>query len=168
MLKSKKQIKADVEKYALKFSGKKFDCCQLFEKGIYYLYDNSEIVYIGESNVNVMSRILTHFKDKDKVFNSYMIFLKPDYTEKQLKEYEKKCIQKHNPKYNVIHNINLNQTNSDYEYSKYQKENCYHDFFSAKEENIVICRKCGKRESLLPSKTYLQKKEKFKAKKKKT
>jgi hypothetical protein len=61
---------------------------------IYYLYKDSEIVYIG-STKNLWSRLSTHIKEKD--FDSYEI---EKTTEKDRYNDEARLIFKHSPKYN--------------------------------------------------------------------
>ena len=68
-----------------------------FTPGIYYLIDDSEIVYIGQS-LCMMSRITTHFADNKKVFNRF--YCDPA-TLHDLDVLEINEIIQHNPKYNI-------------------------------------------------------------------
>lgn len=64
--------------------------------GIYYLIDNDEIVYIGQS-IRVYGRVLTHIKERSKQFNRFAwISIKAE----QLNVSEAAQIVAHNPKYN--------------------------------------------------------------------
>lgn len=71
-------------------------------KGIYFLYDNDTIVYIGKSK-NLASRILAHTDDGVKIFNSYKILIIPK--NENLTMIEKFYIEKYKPKYNKNCNI---------------------------------------------------------------
>jgi hypothetical protein len=66
-----------------------------FVVGIYFLYDNNELVYIGKST-NIHIRINTHRKNKQ--FDSYSIL---KCCEDDLKIYERILINKYLPKYNI-------------------------------------------------------------------
>lgn len=141
--------------YSMKFNGSKFDCNQLFQKGLYYLYKNNKIVYIGMSSSNVMDRILKHYNEKLKDFDSYTIILKPNASDKELLLLEKNAIKKHLPNYNIVHKTQK-QTDIDYEFAKELKNKCYHSFVSLKDNDSLICSKCG----FKLSKKQLQPKEK--------
>lgn len=68
---------------------------------IYFLLKNNKVVYVGQSNNNVLSRISSHLKDKD--FDE--VYYKSFSVENVMDEYEKKFIMKYRPKFNkeVIH-----------------------------------------------------------------
>lgn len=63
---------------------------------IYFLINNNKVVYIGQSNKNVLSRISSHLQDK--TFNQ--VYYKAFGLENVMDEYEKKFIIKYRPKYN--------------------------------------------------------------------
>lgn len=65
-------------------------------KGIYFLYDNDELVYIGRS-YNVFDRVSTHAVENIKTFNNYSYILTDD-----INDIEKYMIYKYKPKYNVM------------------------------------------------------------------
>lgn len=73
------------------------------EKGVYYLYFKKQVVYIGMSTTNCMQRILSHYNDKEKEFDSFQIFRMPKHTDAQIAAKEKRLIQRKLPKYNVVH-----------------------------------------------------------------
>lgn len=65
-------------------------------KGIYFLYDSGEIVYIGQTN-NLPQRIVGHIKEGTKTFDSYSFYeCDPD----TLDSVEFEEIIEHKPKYN--------------------------------------------------------------------
>jgi len=68
------------------------------DKFVYLLSKNNEIVYVGQSNGYLLSRISTHLKDKDfdKV---YYIAVKP---KDDLNALERTIISKYNPKLNTV------------------------------------------------------------------
>lgn len=68
---------------------------------IYFLLKNNKLVYVGQSNNNVLSRISSHLKDKE--FDE--VYYKSFSVENVMDEYEKKFIMKYRPKFNkeVIH-----------------------------------------------------------------
>ena len=142
--------------YSIKFNGSKFDCDQLFQKGLYYLYQKNKIVYVGMARKNVMDRILKHYNEGVKKFDSYLILLKPDVSERELMQLEIRAITKHIPIYNKVHNETKRVTEDDYDTAKKIIENCAHDFFKMKTGNFK-CRKCCY--ELKPSKSYLKKQE---------
>lgn len=70
-------------------------------KGIYYLYLNDKIVYIGMSDSNCLKRIADHYSD-DKIFDNFEIHPKRNVSKKQLMSMESAKIRKHKPLYNKI------------------------------------------------------------------
>ena len=77
---------------------------EIFVRGVYYLYDNEAIVYVGISMTNVMERLVKHHKDKDKIFTHFSFKEYTDVSDKQLRGIERKLIKRHKPKYNKVHN----------------------------------------------------------------
>lgn len=71
---------------------------------IYMLYDDKELVYIGET-ICFITRLSQHIKEGNKKFDSFKIryYLEND---KYRKNEEKRMIKKFKPKYNIIHNPN--------------------------------------------------------------
>lgn len=67
--------------------------------GVYFLYQDSQIVYVGESGC-ILSRIKQHTEDKDFNRFTYMLISCPD----MRKVRERDMIRKHRPKYNTVHN----------------------------------------------------------------
>jgi hypothetical protein len=76
-----------------------------FEKirGIYFLLENDELVYIGQST-NIMARISHHIADPDKSFNQHTIM--PVVPEVSLNDLEAILILKYKPKYNTSIPVN--------------------------------------------------------------
>jgi predicted GIY-YIG superfamily endonuclease len=72
-------------------------------RGIYYLYKNKEVVYVGMSTTNCMQRIVMHQASGRKDFDSFQIFGMPKSTDAEIIEKEKRAIQRKLPKYNVAH-----------------------------------------------------------------
>lgn len=68
---------------------------------IYFLIKDNKVVYVGQSNKNVLDRISSHLKDK--VFDE--VYYKSFSVENVMDTYEKKFIMKYRPKFNkeVIH-----------------------------------------------------------------
>ena len=67
--------------------------------GIYFLYLDDELIYIGQS-INIGNRIVGHHKSKNKVFNK-VFFIRVD--EPSLDEVEIDLIRHFKPKCNKIH-----------------------------------------------------------------
>ena len=63
--------------------------------GVYFLFDNKQLVYIGESN-NVYMRIGQHIKDGTKKFDSFEVF--PCNDRKKLEGFLIRALM---PKYNI-------------------------------------------------------------------
>lgn len=72
-------------------------------KGIYYLYKEKEVVYVGRSFTNCMQRIVMHQLSGKKDFDSFQVFGMPNNTDEEISEREKRAIQVKLPKYNVAH-----------------------------------------------------------------
>lgn len=72
-------------------------------KGIYYLYHKNEVVYIGMSTTNCMRRIIQHYDDETKVFDSFEIFNMHNKSNESIKKREIDKIKQKLPKYNKIH-----------------------------------------------------------------
>lgn len=68
---------------------------------IYFLYSETEIVYIG-STYELTARIGEHQRSK-KVFTHYTYKMYDKVSPKQLLSIEAKLIKKHKPKYNKVH-----------------------------------------------------------------
>lgn len=81
-------------------------CSNFFVRGIYFLYRDDKVVYVGQSKKSVMERITTHQIDKTKYFDSFHIEEYKDITDKALNMKEKKYIKKYKPEYNIVHNRN--------------------------------------------------------------
>jgi hypothetical protein len=79
---------------------------EIFIRGIYFLYFNDKVVYIGQSYENVMQRICDHFRDEGKIFDSFS-FKKYDVSSEELLKIEASLIKKIKPKYNIIHKRKL-------------------------------------------------------------
>lgn len=73
-------------------------------KGIYFLYNNNEIVYVGKSNKNIISRVCDHLRAGVKEFDSYDVF-RYDVSNVDLSKIEEGFIRKHKPFYNKTCNI---------------------------------------------------------------
>ena len=68
------------------------------KKGIYFLIDNDEIVYVGKSEKSIFERIRSHKKDDNKEFDSF--FYKEINENVDLNRIETMYIAKFTPKYN--------------------------------------------------------------------
>jgi len=66
-------------------------------RGVYFLYDKNEIVYIGRSYTDCDARVMQHAKDKE--FDNWKIWLLDDTD--LIDDIEKRLIIKHRPKYNL-------------------------------------------------------------------
>ena len=82
---------------------KKYKADDFFVRGIYFLYLEDKIVYIGKSNSNVMSRIARHDSDAHKIFDSFSFVEYDNFSDKQLSALEAKLIKRHMPALNVTH-----------------------------------------------------------------
>lgn len=67
--------------------------------GVYFLYKNNQLVYIGQST-DILLRVRNHFKEKD--FDSYSYF---ECELEKLNEVERFLIEKYTPKLNRCMNI---------------------------------------------------------------
>ena len=67
-------------------------------KGIYFLYNDKEIVYIGKSNSSMSTRVQAHQKDKNKIFNKVTAY--PINNDADIVIAELFLISLHNPIYN--------------------------------------------------------------------
>jgi len=86
----------------------KIDALKFFGiSGIYFLYDKNELVYIGESRC-IISRVSCHYEDSEKQFDkfTFSVFVG---TNDARKRKEKALIRRFKPKYNNIHNPNVNR-----------------------------------------------------------
>jgi len=72
--------------------------------GVYYLFNDETLVYIGESEC-MITRISQHIKDGVKTFTHYKL-----HACKNRKKREKKDIIRHRPVYNATHNPNIRLT----------------------------------------------------------
>lgn len=90
-------------KNMIRYNNKKLLTSQFMFKGLYFLYNDEKIVYVGQSKTNVMQRLCDHFKDNSKIFDSFKIFDNSNLSDMQLDKKEKYYINKLNPMYNIIH-----------------------------------------------------------------
>ena len=81
---------------------------------LYFLFNENEIVYIGETN-KINQRISNHKSSRKYWLNSYDVKPYKEWTHyrfitssssKQVKKWEKRLIRFYNPKYNIGHNCN--------------------------------------------------------------
>ncbi len=87
-----------------KIEQKTFKVVDFFNiSGVYFLKQGKRIVYVGESTC-IMSRIMQHFKENVKQFDSFQIIEKRNFSDKQRLSLEKSLIEKFKPKYNIVHN----------------------------------------------------------------
>ena len=98
----KKNKSFSKSKEQLNIENRRYKTENMFFKGIYRLYLNDEIVYIGKSDVNVMKRICDHYFEKTKLFDSFTFTSCNDLNNSELSELESKLIKKYNPKYNIL------------------------------------------------------------------
>src|SRR5574343_171770 len=85
-----------VEKEQKEQEYKKDKTFQFGIPGIYFLYFQNKVVYIGESKC-VLGRIAQHYKEGVKIFDKYT-YRKHDISEKHRKTLEKKLIKQYSPK----------------------------------------------------------------------
>lgn len=86
---------------------KKYDMPRNVFSAIYLLYDNDEVVYVGQTT-NGLKRLLQH---NDKFFNKYAFIETPV---EELEYYEDYYIMKYKPKYNNNYNYYRMSVNSCY------------------------------------------------------
>lgn len=91
------------EKYLEERQKNRFYLCDYLTKGIYFLYKNNKIVYIGKSDNNIFRRICDHYEEKSKEFDSFT-FKKYDVSNKALLKIESILIKKYSPICNKIYN----------------------------------------------------------------
>ena len=90
---NKEQFKDKFKKNKTKFQIPK-------TKGIYFLWDNEELVYIGQSN-DIIKRLIDHRDDERKSFTDYSYIE----TDRPLKDVETFLIQLYSPRDNLQYNI---------------------------------------------------------------
>jgi excinuclease UvrABC nuclease subunit len=73
------------------------------EQGIYHLFKDDELVYIGMSK-NICNRLLDHLRDEKKEFNYGLWFVLKDKSMNAIYQIEKNLIKYWKPKYNQTHN----------------------------------------------------------------
>jgi len=66
------------------------------ECGVYFLFDRDEVVYVGQSQVSVASRVSFGFR-KGIQFDSFLVVQVP---RNEVSEYERAAINLYRPKYN--------------------------------------------------------------------
>lgn len=71
------------------------------KSGIYFLIEQREIVYVGQSEVNVAGRILQHIRDEGKTFDHVHIIECPS---RMLGTLERLYIERFNPRYSIALN----------------------------------------------------------------
>jgi excinuclease UvrABC nuclease subunit len=74
------------------------------QQGIYHLFKDDELVYIGMSK-NICNRLLDHLRDEKKEFNYGLWFVLKDKSMNAIYQIEKNLIKYWKPKYNQTHNI---------------------------------------------------------------
>jgi len=99
---NQKKVAETKKKTAKKLNGY-LDPNQVFTRGIYLLYWNTKVVYVGMSSENVMQRVIDHYKCADKQFNAFKCYPFKGDTKALLRE-EKDLIIRFRPKYNKVHN----------------------------------------------------------------
>ena len=70
-------------------------------RGLYFLINDDEIVYVGKSEYDVFTRIEYHKRNSDKEFNSFY-YKRVENRKVNLDTLETKYIAKFTPKYNKI------------------------------------------------------------------
>lgn len=69
--------------------------------GIYFLFQNDKIVYVGLSEQSVLNRVGNHVRDNRKQFDNYAVLpASTGVTKRELYEIERTYIRQLNPKYN--------------------------------------------------------------------
>lgn len=109
MQKTAKELKREHElKVKRKYRSKKnsrnrkfFFVENVLVRGIYFLYKDNEVVYIGKSDDNVMRRVCEHFQGASKDFDSFAIIPYP-VSPAQLNNIETRLIMKYQPRYNIM------------------------------------------------------------------
>lgn len=93
------------------------------DRGVYFLFLNEEIVYIGQS-ISVYNRIYQHLREGTKEFNRAFYLPVPNHVD--LVQVEEHCILTFRPKYNYqthARSCQPKQTIEDIEYALKQIEN---------------------------------------------
>jgi len=100
---------ANKKNHSTNIKSKRYYVDSMFIRGIYKLYFNKKVVYIGMSKTNVMKRITDHYRDKNKIFDSFSFRSCNDLSDKQIELMEADLIKKYRPIYNVNHNNDNNK-----------------------------------------------------------
>ena len=66
-----KEVSREREETAMAKLEDSFFVKTMFIRGIYFLYRDNQIVYIGMSKDNVMDRVVQHYKDPKKEFSRF-------------------------------------------------------------------------------------------------
>ncbi|MFA7287604.1 MAG: GIY-YIG nuclease family protein [Melioribacteraceae bacterium] len=86
----------------------KIDALSFFGiSGIYFLYKNNQLVYIGESRC-IISRVSRHYEENTKQFDKFTFSVFTG-TSDARKRKEKALIRRFKPKYNNTHNPNIDR-----------------------------------------------------------
>jgi len=94
------------EKRNSNFSNGAFPVSDFFGiSGIYFLFRDNEVVYVGES-ICIFSRLSQHFKSTEKEFTSFK-YEKFEGNATERKKKEAKYIKKYRPILNFTHNPNI-------------------------------------------------------------
>ena len=80
----------------------KFKIKAKHNKGLYFLYSNNKVVYIGKSTLNITRRLIAH--SEDKTFDRVEVFCMENDSDISIMEIY--FISKYKPKYNVESNSN--------------------------------------------------------------
>lgn len=67
--------------------------------GIYFLYQDDDIVYVGQSQ-NIGQRVYTHLAKDEKVFNYYAVYECPKLSQQEMDNLEARIILEFDPRYN--------------------------------------------------------------------
>ena len=74
--------------------------------GIYHLFNDDKLVYIGMSK-NIRKRLIEHLRDDAKVFNNVLWFCTGERTIDKVFEIERNMIKYHNPILNIQHSKSI-------------------------------------------------------------
>lgn len=90
-----------------------------------------------------MSRISSHFLDREKIFDSFEVRNCVNLTDFQLSEMEIYYIKEHKPKYNYVHNMAYHNDKMD------KRIACTHEWAKIERWTKTLrCIKCGKTEPI--------------------
>ncbi len=103
-----KEMEEDERDKKLRYNvqNRRYKTTHLLIRGVYKLFYDNVVVYVGQSRNNVFERISAHLSEQRIKFDSFTFKDCSNLKDSELNEVEIGMIKKWFPKYNTIHNKN--------------------------------------------------------------